>query len=59
MSKKFKVLFNGVEHKGTSLEDFPKEKRAKELEQKLKDIHEKNLKDPKYRKSHCLELSEN
>jgi hypothetical protein len=37
----------------------PKEKRLLELQLKLDKIFEKNLKDPSYRKSHCLELSKN
>jgi len=34
-------------------------RKLRELELKLDDIFQKQFSDPKYRKSHCLELSEN
>ena len=33
--------------------------KLKELDQRLDDIFQKQITDPNYRKSHCLELSEN
>ena len=48
-----------LKHFERSLIEAKAEIKKLELELKLVKIHEKNLLDPKYRKSHCLELSEN
>ncbi len=36
-----------------------KQEKLELLQKRLDEAFEKNLQDPKYRKSHCMELSEN